>query len=73
MSADAHALVHDLRTPLAIVTGLAELLERDAARLDEAQRAEYLARIHDAAREMRDLLDAAAAAQGAATRDRGAV
>jgi K+-sensing histidine kinase KdpD len=63
MSADARSLVHDLRTPLAIVTGLAELLERDGARLDEAQRAEYLARIHDAAREMRDLLDAAAASE----------
>ena len=40
-------LVHDLRTPLTIVQGFAELLDRSATKLD------------DAAKELRDLVDAA--------------
>ena len=35
-------LVHDLRTPLTIVQGFAELLGRGAVTLDEERRAEYL-------------------------------
>jgi signal transduction histidine kinase len=50
-------LVHDLRTPLTIVQGFAELLDRGLATLDEERRAEYLGRIAQAGREMRDILD----------------
>ena len=50
-------LVHDLRSPLAIVDGFAGLL-RDGD-LTEEKRADYAARIADAAAEMRALLDAA--------------
>lgn len=51
-------LVHDLRTPLTVVSGFAELLERGSANLSEEQREEYLTRIAAAAREMREILDA---------------
>ena len=50
-------LVHDLRTPLTVVAGFAELLVRRGADLDPAQRDEYLARIVDGAQEMRSILD----------------
>jgi signal transduction histidine kinase len=50
-------LVHDLRTPLTIVQGFAELLDRGAATLDDARRSEYLGRIAQAGREMKDILD----------------
>jgi signal transduction histidine kinase len=50
-------LVHDLRTPLTIVQGFAELLDRGSATLDEERRAEYLARIAHAGREMKEILD----------------
>jgi signal transduction histidine kinase len=50
-------LVHDLRTPLTIVQGFAELLERGASTLDDERRAEYLGRIAQAGREMKDILD----------------
>jgi signal transduction histidine kinase len=50
-------LVHDLRTPLTIVQGFAELLERGAASLDDERRTEYLGRIASAGREMKDILD----------------
>jgi signal transduction histidine kinase len=59
--ADPHArlakLSHDLRTPLTIVRGFADLL---AARpdLDEATRTDYARRIADAAEEAVRLLDA---------------
>ncbi len=52
------ALVHDLRTPLTVVAGFAELLERSADSLSAEQRIEYVARIADGAREMRRILDA---------------
>jgi signal transduction histidine kinase len=51
-------LVHDLRTPLTIVQGFAELLDRGHTTLDEARRSEYLGRIAQAGREMKDILDA---------------
>jgi signal transduction histidine kinase len=50
-------LVHDLRTPLTIVQGFAELLDRGSATLDQERRAEYLGRIAQAGREMKDILD----------------
>jgi signal transduction histidine kinase len=50
-------LVHDLRTPLTIVQGFAELLDRGGAGLDDARRTEYLGRIAAAGREMKDILD----------------
>lgn len=58
-------LVHDLRTPLAVVAGFAELLERRVADLTEEQRADYVARIAEGAREMRDILDAEGAPRAA--------
>lgn len=51
-------LVHDLRTPLTIVQGFAELLDRGHTTLDEDRRSEYLGRIAQASREMKDILDA---------------
>jgi signal transduction histidine kinase len=50
-------LVHDLRTPLTIVQGFAELLDRGAVTLDEERRSEYLGRIAQAGREMKEILD----------------
>jgi signal transduction histidine kinase len=50
-------LVHDLRTPLTIVQGFAELLDRGTVTLDDERRAEYLGRIAQAGREMKDILD----------------
>jgi signal transduction histidine kinase len=50
-------LVHDLRTPLTIVQGFAELLERGGESVTDVRRDEYLHRIAHAAREMKDILD----------------
>jgi K+-sensing histidine kinase KdpD len=50
-------LVHDLRTPLTVVQGFAELLEKRGATLSAEQRDEYVMRIAEAARELRRLLD----------------
>jgi signal transduction histidine kinase len=49
-------LVHDLRTPLAVVSGFAELLERRGDVLTAEQQAEYLARIIEVVREMDQIL-----------------
>ena len=61
MTADGHddlaRLVHDLRTPLAIVSGFAELLERRGEQLTPEQQAEYLTRIRESAARMGELLD----------------
>jgi len=58
--ADAEArltkLVHDLRTPLTVAAGFADLLAAGTD-LDEAQRADYTRRIADATRDMRTILD----------------
>ena len=50
-------LVHDLRTPLAIVAGFAELLERRADTISEETRADYITRIRESADRMNELLD----------------
>jgi K+-sensing histidine kinase KdpD len=56
---ELRTLVHDLRTPLTLVEGFSDLLVRRAADLPTAERDDYLRRIADAAREMRELLDRA--------------
>jgi signal transduction histidine kinase len=50
-------LRHDLRTPLTIVAGFAEVLAGDRP-VTEADRRDYAARIVNAAREIRELIDA---------------
>jgi signal transduction histidine kinase len=54
---ELRGLVHDLRTPLTLVSGFSELLIRRADDLPPPERNEYVRRIADAAREMRELLD----------------
>jgi signal transduction histidine kinase len=48
---------HDLRTPLTIVAGFSEVLAADRPISDEARR-DYAARIHAAAEELREMIDA---------------
>jgi signal transduction histidine kinase len=50
-------LRHDLRTPLTIVTGFAEMLAADRP-ISDAARRDYAARIHAAAEELREMIDA---------------
>ena len=52
-------LVHDLRSPLMIVEGFSQLLEGDEQALRPEERADYLKRIRDACRDMREILDRA--------------
>jgi signal transduction histidine kinase len=49
-------LRHDLRTPLTVVTGFAEVLAADRP-LSDAVRRDYAARIQAAAEEIRAMLD----------------
>jgi signal transduction histidine kinase len=49
-------LIHELRTPLAVVSGFAELLQTRGDALTEQQRAEYLARIVSGTRELDEIL-----------------
>ena len=49
-------LRHDLRSPLTVVMGFAELMASDRPMTDE-QRREYSERVLDAAVDMRDLID----------------
>ena len=60
-TADAEAqlrtLVHALRTPLTIVEGFADALATRGDQMSAEDRAEYVERIHEAAQEMRGLLD----------------
>jgi len=51
------SLVHDLRTPLTIVQGFADLLSRRGATLTDEERNEYVARIAAAANDMKAILD----------------
>jgi signal transduction histidine kinase len=51
-------LRHDLRTPLTIVAGFAEVLAGERP-VSEADRRDYAARIVTAAREIRELIDSA--------------
>ena len=53
---DRRRLRHDLRTPLTIVAGFAEVLAADRE-ISDTDRREYAARIHAAAQEIRTLLD----------------
>lgn len=53
------ALVHDLRSPLAIIDGFAALLARDEGGLTPEQRKDYAIRIRTAAGEMRRAIDEA--------------
>ena len=55
---DRRRLRHDLRTPLTIVNGFAEVLATDRV-ISDADRREYAARIQAAATEISELLDAA--------------
>jgi signal transduction histidine kinase len=55
---DRRRLRHDVRTPLTIVTGFAEVLAGDRAITDEDRR-DYARRILDAGQEIRTMLDAA--------------
>jgi signal transduction histidine kinase len=50
-------LRHDINTPLTIVTGFSEVLAADKPISDEARR-DYAARIHAAAEELRQMIDA---------------
>lgn len=50
-------LVHDLRTPLTVISGFCELLERQGDKLTDEQKTEYLQRVSAASAEMRDILD----------------
>jgi signal transduction histidine kinase len=51
------ALRHDLRTPLTVVIGFAEIMAGDRVVSDE-QRRDYAQRVLSAALEIRELLDA---------------
>ena len=51
-------LRHDLRTPLTIVAGFAEVLAADR-QISEQDRREFATRIQDAASEIRKLIDQA--------------
>jgi signal transduction histidine kinase len=57
-TAAARQLRHDLRTPLTIITGFAEILAGDRPVSDDDRR-DYALRIVAAADEIRELLDAA--------------
>ena len=50
-------LVHDLRTPLTVVEGFARMLQRGEGTLSPEDRAEFLARILEAAGQMGTILD----------------
>ncbi len=54
---DRRRLRHDVRTPLTIVSGFSEVLAADKPIPDELRR-DYAARIHAAAEELREMIDA---------------
>lgn len=51
-------LRHDLRTPLTVVIGFAEIMAGERP-LSDAQRRDYAERVLSAAMEIRDMIDAA--------------
>jgi signal transduction histidine kinase len=53
---DRRRLRHDLRSPLTIITGFAELLASDKP-ITDVQRREYASRIQSAGVELRAMLD----------------
>jgi signal transduction histidine kinase len=53
---DRRRLRHDIRTPLTIVTGFAEVMAADRA-ISDVDRRDYAQRILDAGREIRTMLD----------------
>jgi signal transduction histidine kinase len=55
-SGELSRLRHDLRTPLAVVAGFAELLASERS-ISEEQRREWATRIAHAARELREIVD----------------
>ena len=55
--AERRRLRHDLRTPLTIVSGFAEVLAAERP-ISDADRREYASRIHAAAIEIGELVDA---------------
>jgi signal transduction histidine kinase len=57
-NAETSRLRHDLRTPLTIVIGFAELLASDRELTDD-QRRDYASRVLRAGVEMRELIDSA--------------
>ena len=57
-AAELSRLRHDLRTPLTIVLGFAELLGTERS-LADADRREYAQRVLNAAVEIRELIDGA--------------
>jgi signal transduction histidine kinase len=67
---DIGRLRHDLRTPLTIVIGFAELLASDRQLTDE-QRRDYASRVLGAGVEMRELIDSARLDGAAGGPDRG--
>jgi signal transduction histidine kinase len=56
LAAARRRLRHDLRTPLTIVSGFAEVLAADR-QISDAERREYAERIKTAADEIRALID----------------
>ena len=56
---DVRRLVHDLRSPVAVIDGFAQLLHRGGDTLSAEQRADYTGRICEAAGEVKALLDGA--------------
>ena len=50
-------LVHDVRTPLAVICGYTDLLSRRDETLSPEQRAAYLAEVRKAAEDIGELLD----------------
>ena len=52
-------LIHDLRSPLMVAEGFAQLLARDEGKLTPEQRADFAGRVESAMADMRNLLDSA--------------
>ena len=57
-------LVHDLRTPLTIVLGFTDMLRKRGDDLPAEQRAEFVQRIDEAAKDLKRILDAQRPAAG---------